>query len=209
MSSIRVICDANFTKASVIDKSVEKLLKMFKKRFDSKSRPLDDDSNVSCIYRYGNLSHDEVRIMKKLLNSKGDLIHLKRIESCESPADTHSDDSVECSSVECNSVECKPKGKAKDKPRGKRVKKDSGGSKKGRGKAKGEPSRSTSSRASSLSSHCTPPPSVDGCATPCDSETSDISEDSDGPDCTKSALIDEARVLCRRLQSVVDSLEKV
>lgn len=199
MSTIRVICDANFTKASAIDKSVEKLLKMFKKRFDSKSRPFDDDSNVECRYQYANLSHDEVRIMKKLLNSKGALIHLKRIESCDSPADIHSDDSVEC----------KPKGKAKDKPRGKRVKKDSGGSKKGKSKTKGDPSRSISSRASSLSSHCTLPPSVDGCATPCDSETSDISEDSEGPGCTKSALIDEARVLCRRLQSVVDSLEKV
>lgn len=128
--------------------------------------------------------------MKKLLNSNGLLIHLKRIETCESPADVRSDDSVEC------------------KPKSKRA---SGDRNKGKTKTKrgttpvGSP-RSTSSR---TPSHCTPPHSVGGCATPRDSESSDNSDNPETADSTKSALIDEARVLCKRLQELVDSLEKV
>lgn len=55
---------------------------MFKNRFDCKSKPLATDSNMECVYEYGGLSHDEVRIMKKLLSTHGSSISLKAVESC-------------------------------------------------------------------------------------------------------------------------------
>ena len=80
MFSAKVICDGNFTKSSQIDKSVENVLKMFKKHFSKKSKPLNDDSDIELVYEYKNLTCDELRILKRLVKSNRSIIHFKRIE---------------------------------------------------------------------------------------------------------------------------------
>lgn len=89
MYTVKVVCDSNFTEATEIDKSVDKLLKMFKKHAACKSKPLASDSNMECIYEYRGLSHDELRIMKRLLSTKGSSISLKAIESCVENDNSH------------------------------------------------------------------------------------------------------------------------
>lgn len=93
MYSVKLICDGNFTKASVVDKSIENVLKMFKKHFSRKSKPLSDDSDVEFHYEYQNLSHDELRILKKLVNSNRSVIHFKGIETSGGDCPSSSSDS--------------------------------------------------------------------------------------------------------------------
>lgn len=89
MYTVKVVCDGNFTEATEIDKSVDKLMKMFKKHAACKSKPLASDSNMECIYEYRGLSHDELRIMKRLLSTRGGSISLKAIESCVENDNSH------------------------------------------------------------------------------------------------------------------------
>lgn len=81
MYRVKVVCDNNFTKGSDIDKSIESLLKMFKKRFSRKRKPLASDSSMERIYEYENMTHDELRIMKKILETNKTRVHLKTIVS--------------------------------------------------------------------------------------------------------------------------------
>ncbi|CAM9710434.1 unnamed protein product [Ectocarpus sp. 6 AP-2014] len=83
MFSVEVTCDLNFTQASAVDKAVKKALKMFQKHFDCKKTRLDADSNTEAVYRYQGMTHDETRIMKKLVHTKAMKIHLKSVESRE------------------------------------------------------------------------------------------------------------------------------
>lgn len=83
---IRLVCDGNFAKARDIDREVGKVLKMFKGRLDTKSKPLGDNSDMECVYEYTSLSRDELRIMKKLLKTNGPLVRLKSMESTPIPA---------------------------------------------------------------------------------------------------------------------------
>ena len=79
MSSVRVVCDSNFTKTADIDKSVGKVLKMFKSHLEKKTAPLSKSSDMECVYLYTKLTPDKVRLMKKLLNSNKTLLHFKEI----------------------------------------------------------------------------------------------------------------------------------
>lgn len=88
MCTVRVTCDVNFTQESEIDKGVDKALKMFKQRFDSKATHLDDDSNSKRVYTYRHMSNDEVRILKKLLKTKGAQILLSGVESFREDGDS-------------------------------------------------------------------------------------------------------------------------
>lgn len=81
MYRVKVVCDNNFIKGSDIDKAIDSLLKMFKKRFVRKSKPLASDSNMERIYQYDGMTHDELRIMKKILDTNKTRIHLKTIHS--------------------------------------------------------------------------------------------------------------------------------
>ena len=88
MFSVEVTCDLNFTKASAVDKAVNKALKMFQKHFDCKKTRLDADSNSEAVYSYQGMTHDELRIMKKIVHTKAIKIHLKSVQSRENEDDT-------------------------------------------------------------------------------------------------------------------------
>lgn len=112
---IRLVCDGSFAKSRDIDREVGKVLKMFKDRLDTKSKPLGDNSDMECVYEYTSLSRDELRIMKKLLKTNGPLVRLKSMESTPIPAtvakgkrktkkNDSSDSEVETPSVSTSSV---------------------------------------------------------------------------------------------------------
>lgn len=81
MYTVNVTCDVNFTKEGDLDKAVRKVLKMFKQRFDGKGTHLDDESNSKRVYTYRRVSSDELRLLKKVLKTKGPQIYLSGIES--------------------------------------------------------------------------------------------------------------------------------
>lgn len=81
MYTVKVVCDGNFVEASDIDSAIERVLSMFKKRLVGKSQPLASDSNMECIYEYKGLTHDELRILKRLLKTNGGSVSLKSIDS--------------------------------------------------------------------------------------------------------------------------------
>lgn len=91
MYTVRVTCDVNFTQESEIDRAVDKTLKMFKQRFDGRATHLDDESNSKRVYTYRRMSNDEVRILKKLLKTKGAQIHLSDVESTQEDGDSDSE----------------------------------------------------------------------------------------------------------------------
>lgn len=117
MFSVEVTCNLNFTQASAVDKAVKKALKMFQKHFDCKKTRLDADSNSEAVYRYQGMTHDETRIMKKLVHTKAIKIHLKSVESRE-----HDDDSGGEGDNKVSGTKVKHRGKVsgtKEKRRGK------------------------------------------------------------------------------------------
>lgn len=79
MASVRVVCDANFKKSEDVDKSVKKVLKMFSKHFVEKMTPLNEDSDMECVYVYDDLTPEQVRILKKLLNQNKTLLNFKKV----------------------------------------------------------------------------------------------------------------------------------
>ena len=83
MHSVDLTCDLNFTKCSDVDKAVNGALKMFRKRFHRKTTRLDGDSNSEAVYTYRGMTHDEVRILKKIVRAKAAKMHFKRVESAE------------------------------------------------------------------------------------------------------------------------------
>lgn len=90
MNTVRVTCDVNFTQESEIDRAVAKALKMFRQRFGSKATHLDEESNSKRVYIYRRMSNDEVRILKKLLKTKGAQINLSGVESIQQDSDSDS-----------------------------------------------------------------------------------------------------------------------
>ena len=100
MASVRVVCDANFKKSEDVDKSVKKVLKMFSKHFVEKMAPLNEDSDMECVYVYDDLTPEQVRILKKLLNQNKTLLNFKEVIvsntkkkalETQNPADSDSD----------------------------------------------------------------------------------------------------------------------
>ena len=91
MYTVNVTCDVNFTKEGDLDKAVRKVLKMFKQRFDCKGTHLDDESNSKRVYTYRRVSRDELRLLKKVLKTKGPHIYLSGIESSQEGDDSDSD----------------------------------------------------------------------------------------------------------------------
>lgn len=79
MTCVRVVCDSNFKKTEDVDKTVLKVLKMFSEHFTKKMTPLNEDSDMECVYVYDNLTPDQVRLLKKLLNQNKTLLNFKEI----------------------------------------------------------------------------------------------------------------------------------
>lgn len=79
MTGVRIVCDSNFKETKDVDKSVSKVLKMFSEHFQKKTTPLNKDSDMECVYVYNNLTPDQVRLMKKILNQNKSLINFKEI----------------------------------------------------------------------------------------------------------------------------------
>lgn len=79
MTCVRVVCDANFKKSDDVDKSVAKVLKMFSDHFVEKTSPLSKDSDMECVYVYDDLTPEQVRILKRLLNQNKTLLNFKEI----------------------------------------------------------------------------------------------------------------------------------
>lgn len=95
MYTVNVTCDVNFTNEGELDKAVRKVLKMFKQRFDGKGTQLDDDSNSKRVYTYRGVSSDELRLLKKVLKTKGPQIYLSGVESNQE-ADSERDSAKKC-----------------------------------------------------------------------------------------------------------------
>lgn len=163
---IKLVCDGNFAKARDIDREVGKVLKMFKGRLDTKSKPLGDNSDMECVYEYTSLTRDELRIMKKLLKTNGPLVRLKSMKSTPIPATV-------------------PKGKRKT------IKNDSSDSE-------------------------VDTPSVHESHGSRGSTTSSVSSDDSGDENTlgievdpKDEAVAEARELCKRMQGLMEILERL
>lgn len=73
------MCDSNFRKTEDVDKSVEKVLKMFSEHFVKKMAPLNEESDMECVYVYDNLTPEKVRLLKRLLNHNKTLLNFKEI----------------------------------------------------------------------------------------------------------------------------------
>ena len=93
MVNVKVVCSSNFRKPEEVDRNVHKVLKMFKKYFKSRNCPINKDSDMDCEYFYQGLSNDEVRMMKKLLNSNKSFLQFKMLKSGTSECDKSSESS--------------------------------------------------------------------------------------------------------------------
>lgn len=179
MYSVKLICDGNFAKASAVDKSVESVLKMFTKHFCRKARPLNEESDLELHYEYDKLSHDELRIMKKLVAANRALIHLKVIETGGGdPLSSRNSFSSGTSETSGTTCEEKPTSRCK-----------------------------RSRKLDNCDALETEPPlsggtsGTGGTTTPCGSETLP------GEKNKNAALIREAKEICKRLQHVLDAVE--
>ena len=79
MTRVRIVCDSNFRKTEDVDESVAKVLKMFSQHFVKKMAPLNEESDMECVYIYDNLTPEKVRLLKRLLNHNKTLLNFKEI----------------------------------------------------------------------------------------------------------------------------------
>lgn len=107
MTRVRIICDSNFKKTEDVEKSVEKVLKMFSEHFVKKMAPLNEESDMECVYIYDGLTPEQVRLLKRLLNHNKTLLNFKEI-IISKPGDADNESVIEsdvASDVESDVVE--------------------------------------------------------------------------------------------------------
>ena len=78
-STIRLICNCNFSKTDDLDKKVKKVFKMFSDHYDKKESPISKNSDIECVYSYKNLSEDNIRMFKNLAKNNSTTINLKEV----------------------------------------------------------------------------------------------------------------------------------
>lgn len=92
MTRVRIVCDSNFRKTEDVDESVAKVLKMFSQYFVKKMAPLNEESDMECVYIYDNLTPEKVRLLKRLLNHNKTLLNFKEIIISKPGGSTNSSD---------------------------------------------------------------------------------------------------------------------
>ena len=78
-STIRLICNCNFSKTDDLDKKVKKVFKMFSDHYDKKESPISKNSDIECVYSYKNLSEDNIRMFKNIAKNNSTTINLKEV----------------------------------------------------------------------------------------------------------------------------------
>lgn len=79
MTRVRIVCDSNFKKTEDVDRSIAKVLKMFSEHFVKKMAPLNEESDMECVYVYDDLTSEQVRLLKRLLNHNKSLLNFKEM----------------------------------------------------------------------------------------------------------------------------------
>ena len=79
MTRVRIVCDSNFKKTEDVDQSIAKVLKMFSEHFVKKMAPLNEESDMECVYVYDDLTSEQVRLLKRLLNHNKSLLNFKEM----------------------------------------------------------------------------------------------------------------------------------
>ena len=79
MTRVRIVCDSNFKKTEDVDRSIAKVLKMFSEHFVKKMAPLNEESDMECVYVYDDLTPEQVRLLKRLLNHNKTLLNFKEM----------------------------------------------------------------------------------------------------------------------------------
>lgn len=184
---IKLVYDGNFAKSRDIDREVGKALKMFKGHLETKSKPLGDNSDIECVYEYTNLSHNELRIMKKLLKTSGPTVRLKTMESAPIPGNHNKKKSAD---------------KNKDhKRKGRDDKNREGAKRHGKMKVGRGGEGSSGDEVESVSTHEST------------SSVSELGSDNEEPlgveTDPKGEAITEARELCKRMQGLLEMLERL
>lgn len=107
MTRVRIVCDSNFKKTEDVDRSIAKVLKMFSEHFVKKMAPLNEESDMECVYVYDDLTSEQVRLLKRLLNHNKTLLNFKEMiiskpggaeESEDDSTSTRSQSPVRCES---------------------------------------------------------------------------------------------------------------
>lgn len=83
MSTVKITCNCNFKKVEDVSENVKKVFKMFEEYLIHEESPINKDSEIECVYTYGNLTVDNLRVFKKIADNNKSMLNLSDITILE------------------------------------------------------------------------------------------------------------------------------